>query len=565
MIFVLLCWIYIFIITQVIGLGFYKCAGRLLKTDINISLTKNTVCGIVVTTVYAQIFSLFYKVGLIANALLIIACIFVAVKFKDIILEYLREMVKNIFSWDGLLYLGIIFVFAFAASRGNIHADTNMYHAQAIRWYEEFGVVKGLGNLQWHFAYNSACFAFAALFSLNFLGFGPLHCTTGFIAAALCIWALGYVKDFSSHKSHMTDMCCVALLFYAVVNFAGFVSPASDYMTMFFALYLIARWAEEIESGRNDISAYALLSVLAVFTVTLKLSAGLVVLLAVYPAAYLIKGKRYKEIAAYLALGVVTVLPFLVRNVIISGWLLYPFPAIDLFNFDWKVPEQYVMIDSAQIKVWARCLYDTNLVDMPIREWFPVWWSSQEHYAQMLVIFNILAVGLDVALLLHLIIKKEKINFNIILLILVNLGCLAAWFVLAPFIRYGLAFLLAFPMLSVGMWLHKKEGGLYKLVSGTLAVLMFFAVSSYCDHYFMDDLVFVKSNLTEPYYIRQKDYDTSEMDEYDMNGITVYSPKEGEVTGYKYFPASAYDFMISVTELRGSSLKDGFRNTEYRQ
>lgn len=43
----------------------------------------------------------------------------------------------------------------------------SLYHAQAVRWYEEYGVVKGLGNLQWHFAYNSSYFAFAALFSLE--------------------------------------------------------------------------------------------------------------------------------------------------------------------------------------------------------------------------------------------------------------------------------------------------------------------------------------------------------------------------------------------------------------
>ena len=41
---------------------------------------------------------------------------------------------------------------AYFASRGLQHTDTGIYHAQAIRWYEEYGLVKGLGNLQQHFA-----------------------------------------------------------------------------------------------------------------------------------------------------------------------------------------------------------------------------------------------------------------------------------------------------------------------------------------------------------------------------------------------------------------------------
>ena len=51
---------------------------------------------------------------------------------------------------------------AYFASRGLQHTDTGIYHAQAIRWYEEYGLVKGLGNLQQHFAYNSAYLAYAA-------------------------------------------------------------------------------------------------------------------------------------------------------------------------------------------------------------------------------------------------------------------------------------------------------------------------------------------------------------------------------------------------------------------
>ena len=558
---VLLNWCYIFFITQLIGLGFYRCVGHVvLHQSINHSISRNTVCGMVITTIFAQFFSLFYKVGLVANLILLVLCILIIFQSKKILSEYTQSIKRTAFTWEGVLYIGVILILAFATSRGLFHTDTNIYHAQAIHWYEEMGVVKGQGNLQLHFAYNSSALAFAALFSLGFLGVQSFHCTTGFIAVLFCVWAIRHIREYSSHDSHVTDMCCVAILFYALVNLTGFMSPASDYATMFFALYLIARWSWEIESGEKDITAHALLSVLAVFLCTLKLSAGPIVLLAIYPAVCLIQEKRYREIMLYLSMGIITLMPFLIRNVIISGWLLYPFPAIDLFRVDWKIPEASVLIDSAQIKVWGKCLYDIALSDLPMKEWIPIWWSAQERYAQMLIYCNILAICLDIVMLLHHLLKKEKLNFNLILLNVVVAGCSAAWFVLAPFIRYGLSFLLATPMLAVGMWLHKKERSLYQLVSGGIIVLMFFMGSSYWEHYFTDDMVFLKHNLTEPYYIMQKDYDSTDLQEIDMDGITIYAPTHGEVSGYYNFPTTTYPQALPDVELRGDSLKDGFRN-----
>lgn len=564
MLIVLLNWLYIFLITQLIGLGFYKCLSNFFKYNIPYKLSHTVVCGIVITTIYAQIFSIFHKVGLVANLILLILSIFVIIFYKKECLSIAKQLKNTLFTWEGLLYLGILFLIAFYTSRGQIHADTNMYHAQAIRWYEEYGVVKGLANLQWHFAYNSSYFGFAALFSMAFLGGPSLHCTTGFITAVLCIWALHHLKDFFTHKRHITDMCCIGILLYALVNITGCISPASDYATMFMTLYLITRWSEHIESETKDITDYCLLSILAVYIFTLKLSAGLLVLLVIYPAVFLIKEKKIKEIITYLTLGLVTLLPFLIRNVIISGWLLYPFPALDLFSFDWKLPVQYVNIDSAQIKVWARCLYNPSLIDTPMMEWIPIWWESQERYAQMLILTNLLAIVLDIVIVLHIIFIKKKLNWNLVLLNVVTILSAVAWLFLAAFIRYGLAFLIAIPMLSVGMWMQKEKSSFYKLLSGCIVFVMFFTLTPYWDHYFTDDLVFIKQNLAEPYYIMQKDYDHSEMQTFDMNGITIYNPKEGETTGYNYFPSSSYDYMIQCTELRGNTIHDGFRNTEFQ-
>lgn len=76
---------------------------------------------------------------------------------------------------SGAVFLGRIFLLLLCAadrlftSRGEFHTDTNIYHAAAIRIYEEYGLVKGIGNLQLHYAYNSSCLAFASIFSMKWL------------------------------------------------------------------------------------------------------------------------------------------------------------------------------------------------------------------------------------------------------------------------------------------------------------------------------------------------------------------------------------------------------------
>ena len=50
------------------------------------------------------------------------------------------------------------------------------------------------------------------------------------------------------------------------------------------------------------------------------------------PGCYLMKDKKWREIGRYLFLGILTALPYFIRNVLLSGWLVYPFTQIDIFN-----------------------------------------------------------------------------------------------------------------------------------------------------------------------------------------------------------------------------------------
>lgn len=111
------------------------------------------VTGILFLNVYAQFFSLFYKVAGIACTILgaagmILFFIWLYRRFyrkKDIRLFPGCAGVKPS-PWRILAVVLCFLLTLLWTTQSPGQYDTGLYHAQAIRWVEEYGVVPGLGN-----------------------------------------------------------------------------------------------------------------------------------------------------------------------------------------------------------------------------------------------------------------------------------------------------------------------------------------------------------------------------------------------------------------------------------
>lgn len=551
---VILSWSYLLVICMLMGIGVLR-----LFTNRRFSLTGCLMAGIITITVYTEFFSLFAKIGGCAHIILLTASLATGYINRNQIRQLWQIYRPVICSWEGFFYCCFIFLTAFFTSRGEFHTDTNIYHAAAIRIYEEYGLVKGIGNLQLHYAYNSSYLAFASLFSFKWIFGRSLHTTTGFLETIMCLYAFHGLKRFKQHKNHVTDMMRAGILLYTLVNVTRSMSPATDYAVMFFVLFIITAWCENLLEGHSDITVYALLSVASVFAATLKFSSCLLVLIAVWPACCLIKEKRWKEIIIYIFCGIVILCPFLIRNYFISGWLLYPFGGIDLFNPLWKIPKEYLLYDAAQIKVWGRCLQDVSKADWRVGQWLPVWWENKFRYEKMFLGAVALSLALQIIMFAAKVLKKQKIRPPFMAIYITIWGNIAVWFFMAPFIRYGLAFLIAVIMIALGEYLSEKKDGFYSIVTGSLVFGIIVSVSPYQDQYITDAGVFVKQNLQKPYYVVQQDYDKGSMDSRTINGNVIYFSTGEEINSYHVYPGTCYKFMLERSTLIGDRIEEGFR------
>lgn len=342
------------------------------------------------------------------------------------------------------------------------------------------------------------------------------------------------------------------------------MSPATDFSSMYLVLWVICIWADLLTGDKNaelmQIHGCALLSVAAVFVATCKLSAGCLVILALYPFVKLLRRRQWKSIFIYIFCGVLVLAPWLIRNVLISGWLLYPFTALDLFHVDWKIPAEYVQHDSDQIKVWGRCLYDVARIDESPLSWFPVWWAEKRREEMMLLIGNVIALaGLALGGVYTVFVRREKLPWDKMMLYVAILCSIAGWFLTAPFIRYGLAFLLLLPCMVIGEWIRPIRMGPVRIVSGFGCVGVFLCLGMFWDYYVLFNLVWIKQNMGSRYYVVQQDYDLPEVYPYEIEGgLTVYIPKQGENISYYAFPGDAYQSMAERVKMRGESIRDGF-------
>lgn len=110
--------------------------------------------GLIVLNMYAQLFSLFYKVAGIACTILGAAGILLF--FGRIYTCFRQRKRASLFPgctwWRPSAWRIAAMLFCFVltliwTTREPGQYDTGLYHAQAIRWIEDYGVVPGLGNL----------------------------------------------------------------------------------------------------------------------------------------------------------------------------------------------------------------------------------------------------------------------------------------------------------------------------------------------------------------------------------------------------------------------------------
>ncbi len=530
-------WAYIFITVFITG----SAVLRLFSSGKSFRIEDICMTGIMAVTVYAQGFSLFGGVGLSANIILVIICTLLAfILFRKKENRYIFD-VKQL--KDKKYFLIFVFcaalVMAYGSSRGYFHYDSDLYHGQAIHWIEDYGIVKGLGNLHGRLGYNSSSFALSALYSFAFLGGLSYHTCAGFMALLVLVSCARIVRVFKEKKARVSDLVRAAGIWYICNIYDEMVSPASDYFTMLAFIYIVIRFLDGAEE-KEDADYYGIYALMAFFGLTLKLSVAPLVILTLVPLMMLIREKRYSKIVIYGIAVLMIVLPFLIRNVIISGRMFYPSTALDLFNVDWKIPEEAARSDSAYIIAFGRGYSSMDAASLPFTEWFSNWYFSLDKIWKMLFYGGVMGSIFWAIDRLKEFGKKDKkeedfvTDFTVFAVVISSVF----WLMSSPLVRYGQGYLLVLPAITWGrafLPLFDRIGNEKTRKVMNVAVVAF--IGLFLVYKAVMTGMYIRDTRYMGYYLQPQDYGRYETHLVSIGNISVYAPDSGDRTGYYDFPS----------------------------
>ena len=553
MLFNFIVWFIVVYYAACMGFAFHRIWSRITEKNDKISFDQTILMGMCILTVYAQTFSIFYGVGLAANSILF----FMIFLISFLVRKDIRESVGRIKVYPRRMLVFsafILLLFLILGSSLDNNHDTGLYHAQSIRWIEEYGVVKGLGCLHHRLAYNSSFLALQALFGCRYVFGVELHSLNALLAFIMLVWSVTTLKCLHNKQFWVSDIIKLLIPFQICVMLWVISSPGTDFFAVELVIYVVVKWIELVESGCRDEEPYIYLCFLAVYCVTLKLSTAVIISLVFWPVYLLFKKRRYLVMTVSFLIGLGIAIPYLIRNVIISGYLLYPLPELDLFQVDWKMPFYQVIADKKEIIEWARETYETHADK--IKDWVPIWYEKIGIIWQMIFILMLISIGMSI-IYSYYFIKSDRERDEKVCYVIIYAGILillAYWFFTAPAVRFGGVFMLFLPAAIAGRIMQKLSvDNRYRKTGILLIYTVILAVSLRIGYHVI---------IADKHLIAPAPYREYEVEPFEWESIVFYCPaEEDDRTGYDYFPQLTYKGRTSIIELRGGTgiLKEGFR------
>jgi hypothetical protein len=558
MIVTLLIWLYAAWLCFAYGWGFLFLLSKLLKeTEFHFKLPIILITGLCVLTVLSEYESLGIKIDLAANLTLMAGAILLSILFisqKDY-----QQFEKTVGTKPWRIFSGIVFALIVislleVSTHTPSNADTGIYHAQAIRWIETFRVVPGLGNLHGRLAFDSAWLVLSALFSFSFLGGLSYHQSGSiiFLFSLLYFWS-GFTNLLSG-KFKVSSMIKTALIPIAFITLAiEASSPGTDLPVSFLIWIILLFWLEAVENQNTGEIWKVLVIFLAVVTVTIKLSAA-PLLLCLIPFIYFwIKKQNIKPLPIALAISGLAVLPWLVRNVILSGYLVYPVSALDLFSPDWKIPKSLVDSESQAVIAWGRHpgWGQANVFALSFQQWVHQWFINQTINRKVLFLLTTFSpLWFFMSSFLKRYHPKETTPT---LPIFITAYCgYIFWFFTAPDFRFGYGFIIFICLLTVIeiiRALPRINISINHLINPLLILSMlvfqgWFLARSFHPRDFSSRIIF------------PMDYKHLPTQPCQLDNLTIFCASQYYECWYDPFPCNPYP--PENIELRGPTLQDGF-------
>ena len=386
----------------------------------------------------------------------------------------LVDSVKQISSSkiQGVVFLLILFVVVCKSASPSEILDEKGYYLPFIKWIEIYGTTPGLANLQGRFGFNSSWHILSALVSLRWSGM-LFYDLNGFIILIIIGY---YLLGVSTTSAKMRYACG---LFVSAFIFRNFLtSSAADLPNIYFTSLVLLWMIEKYEKktlGEIDYT-FIVSFIISFYLITIKPSSIYLLLIYLPTIVVALTNKRFNKIIWLICIGLVFIIPWCLRFYITTGYLVFPVPGIDLFNPDWKLSQQTVIVERNVVKCFP--ISDTlpmeAILKMSFVEWFPQWFKKSVFEQK---VFFIAVIFVTLYYIIR--IKKYLYNLNDRLFIVFQ-GILLLnyiiWLTQYPDFRFAWGFILVY--VFIGLYFIAQEWAFFRTKLQALTLFFLIAMTS---------------------------------------------------------------------------------------
>jgi hypothetical protein len=482
--------------------------------------------------------------------------------------KYFVELFKNWFNqiksekvFLVLILLSTFIVLLYSLVNPQLY-DTYLYHINAIQWNEMYKAVPGLANFHDRFGFNSSMFVLSAGFSFSAIYNQYIFVISSLSFLVFFIWLL---KQIYFTKG-LVGLFSLLFLYFFIQQYAFDISsPGTDLLPNILVAFTLLSLLFENNSLEKKQLLYV---VIPMFCVTLKLATFPIAIIGII-ALYRNNKNLVLTVRNLFFFGIALILPWLIRNVILTGYIIYPMENLDFFNFDWEVPKQTVSETKKWIYSWARVPFrDYNeVLSMPFKEWFSIWWKAS--LAKNKLFFILAAIAPFIYGIASFFKKREK-NYSNLFVICIAYSSFILWIFTAPDFRFSFSFILILalsPLLILKDFI-KKIKTVFNPFLITFLFCSLFLISKNGYELFRKD--YSSKKIREHLYLPMDIYYVKENGNIQFNSILYSTPTGNKIELFETLKKELQCFdkfpctpnLTSGCRLRGKSLEDGFINIE---
>jgi len=329
--------------------------GFLKKQKNEVSLFYYPWIGISAISYISSISSLFVPINTKFHLIItIIAIIYSYFKFNEVKKTYVEifNKIKSLKIISKILISILLTIILFIATDGPVYnLDPGRYHFQNLLWAKTYPVVPGLSNLHDRFGNSSTWYLIHAFADVFIWSERSYHIFNSLIFFYIIIYGIISIDNILNHKctykNVFISVIFIFFLYYFNYIYYWYLSCLTpDLPVNVFAVVCMLLFIDLLnqpdKTNKDYLFGYCLYGLISSQAFAIRISAIYLLLPILYYTLCIVRTANKNKYVIIFGLPFILILPTLIRNTILTGYILYPFYYINLFEVDWKTPSHIV-------------------------------------------------------------------------------------------------------------------------------------------------------------------------------------------------------------------------------